>query len=117
MPERPAQGPLLEAVVSWRSRPCQLLTAKGPPIHQPLSLRVDDCEEIFSPIQVTKPLQSMNNGGTYGAVFLASLILCYIYCRLVCHVYTHTYANSNYLFNTHMCIHSSLDFTWLTSCR
>lgn len=105
----------------WRAGiagpPSGFSQVKGPPIHQRLSLRMHDFEGIFSPVQISKPLQSMTNSGTYGAIFLASLILCYIYCRLVCCVYTHTYANSNYLFNTHMCIHSSLDFTRLTSCR
>lgn len=73
-------------------------------------------EGIFSPVQIPKPLLPTPDSGTYGAVFLASLILRDLFCRLVCRVYTHTYANRNYLFNTHMCIRS-LDFTRLTSCR
>ena len=116
MPTRPSQGPLLEAVLSG-SPPNRVSTGEGAPIHQCLFCRIRDSEGIFSLAQVTKPSPSFANSGTYGAVFLVSLILRYIYCRLVCHVYTHTYANSNCLFNTHMCIQSSLDFTRLTSCR
>lgn len=48
---------------------------KGPPMHQHLSLRIRDFEGISSLTQVTKPSRSMTKRGTYGAIFLASLIL------------------------------------------
>lgn len=111
-------GPPLEAVLSWHRRPpVRLPIGEGPPIHQHISHGVPNFGGIFSPAAATKPSQSVSNSGTYGAVFLASLILCHTRCRLVRQAYTHTCANSHYLFNTHMCIHSCLDLTRLTSCR
>ena len=110
-------GPASRSCAERKPPPNRVSTGEGAPIHQCLFCRIRDSEGIFSLAQVPKPSPSFANSGTYGAVFLVSLILRYIYCRLVCHVYTHTYANSNCLFNTHMCIQSSLDFTRLTSCR
>lgn len=100
-----------------RRPPVRRPIGEGPSIHQRVSHGVPNFGGIFSPAATTKPSQSVSNSGTYGAVFLASLILCHTHCRLVCQAYTHTCANSHYLFNTHMCIHSCLDLTRLTSCR